>query len=53
LPLNDRWRAYGEYDTFNWNVGAATEIRVLGKQAFVQAGLVRGNLATWSVNWVF
>jgi hypothetical protein len=53
LPLNDRWRAYGEYDTFNWNIGAATEIRVLGKQAFVQAGLVRGNLATWSVNWVF
>ena len=53
LPINDSWRAYGEYDTFNWNVGAATEISVLGKQAFLQAGLVRGNLATWSVNWVF
>ena len=53
LPINDNWRAFGEYDTFNWNVGASTEIHVLGKQAFLQAGLVRGNLATWSINWVF
>lgn len=53
LPINDNWRAFGEYDTFNWNFGAATEINVFGKQAFLQAGLVRGNLATWSINWVF
>ena len=53
LPINENWRAFGEYDTFNWNFGAATEVTLLGKQAFLQAGLVRGNLATWSINWVF
>ncbi|MEI7575476.1 MAG: hypothetical protein WCK51_01175 [Armatimonadota bacterium] len=53
LPINDNWRAFGEYDTFNWNFGAATEIEIVGKKAYLQAGLVRGNLATWSINWVF
>ena len=51
--LNSQWRAYGEFDTFNWNFGALTELRLLGKQAFLQMGLVRGDLATWSLNWVF
>ena len=53
LPLNDNWRAFGEFDTFNWNFGAATEFSVLGKRAYLQLGLVRGTLATWSFNWVF
>lgn len=53
MLLNDNWRAFGEYDTFNWNFGAATEINLLGKRAFLQLGLVRGDLATWSLNWVF
>jgi hypothetical protein len=51
--LNSHWRAYGEFDTFNWNFGALTELRLLGMQAFLQMGLVRGDLATWSLNWVF
>ncbi len=53
MLLSDSWRAFGEYDTFNWNFGAATELNLLGKRAFLQVGLVRGDLATWSLNWVF
>ncbi len=51
--LNDSIRGYVEYDRFNWNYGVATESSILGKQLFIQMGVVRGNYLTWSLNMVF
>jgi hypothetical protein len=46
-------RYYGEYDSFNWNYGIATEFAVGSKKAFVSLGFVRGDLATWTINFTF
>lgn len=51
--IGDRSRFFVEYDTFNWNYGLATEFKVGGKKAYLTAGMVRGELATWSLNFVF
>ncbi|MBS1702711.1 MAG: hypothetical protein JST12_13695 [Armatimonadetes bacterium] len=50
--IGDRSRFFGEYDTFNWNFGFATEFHVGSKKAYLTAGLIRGDLATWTLNFV-
>jgi len=50
--VGDRSRLYVEYDTFNWNYGIGTEFRIGSKKAFITAGFVRGDLATWTLNFV-
>lgn len=51
--VGDRSRFYVEYDTFNWNYGIGTELRLGSKKAYLTAGFVRGDLATWSLNFAF
>jgi hypothetical protein len=51
--VGDRSRAYVEYDTFNWNYGIGTEFKIGSKKGYVTAGMVRGKLATWTLNFVF
>ena len=51
--VGDRCRFYAEYDTFNWNYGIASEFHIGSKKGYLGAGFVRGNLATWTINFVF
>jgi len=47
------WGAHIEWDTFNTNVGVGYQFQVAGRPSLVSIGLVKGELAYWSVGFSF
>jgi hypothetical protein len=53
-PVAPNVKLLAEYDTYNWNLGAAFNLgKIGGAEATGQLGLVRGKYATWSLSVSF